>query len=394
MSIINVLLNQGIVTTPLRRERLSNLLPPGFADSSLAFQAGVPMANAEEYIQPFLNGGACELIWDRKVSISTSLFLESKTRIVAYSDTGAIIANGSEKPIFMNKNIVFAHNENIIDHDILIFGGVWHGNNSGQNTKGTSTHGLATIMSFHGCRNAIVSNNKFYEPMTYCIMSNNMVDSVYEDIYIDVGVNQRSNKDGVHFDGYSKNCRISRLRVKTLDDAIGINTNDAHTERFTYADRTFTEFYRKEMNGPISDILIEDIYFNNSVFGVRLLSSVSQVSNITIRRLKGITGQYCILIDHFQTDLNWVQPFGRGNFKNIFIDDIDVIISDFVQWRDGPLSAVINIAANIENLQATNVMPSRNPKFPLLQQRKLCLDGIPYIYKDVLINGVRYDVAA
>lgn len=380
--------NSGATSGPIRREALSNLLPSDFEESIIDFQGGVPRTNAEEYIQPFLNGGNCELIWNKKVAISSPLRSESNTKIKAFSDTGAIVANGSEKPIFMNKNIVFAHNENIIDQNIIIDGGIWHGNNSGQNTKGTPTHGLATIMSFHGCKNLVVQNCRFYEPMTYCIMSNNMVDSVYQDIFIDVGVNTRSNKDGVHFDGWSRNCRISRLNVKTLDDAIGLNTNDAHTKRFNYPDRTFTDFYDVSMYGDIDNIIVEDLFLNNSIFGIRLLSSVNKVSNITIRRFRGTTGQYCILIDNFQTSVDWCTPFGYGNFENIFIDDIDVMISDRVQWTEMQ-NGVMNIAANITNLQATNVQPARNPNqsIPLVRKRTTCIDGTLYIYNNCNVNG-------
>lgn len=389
MSVISILYANTGTSSTVRTEYLSNLLPVGFQESTLTFEAGVPRQNAEQYIQPFLNGGNCRLIWDKKVAISTPLRLESNTTISAYSDTGAILSNASEKPIFMNKDIVFAINENIVQQNIIIDGGIWNGNNSGQNNKGTPTHGLATIMSFHGCKNLSVRNCRFYEPMTYCIFANNMVDCVYEDIFIDVGTNQRSNKDGVHFDGWSYNCRISRLNVKTLDDAIGLNTNDAMTKSFGLPDRTFTAFYDVSMYGPIKKIIVEDIFFNNSIFGIRLLSSVAEVSDIIIRRFKGITGEYAILIDNFQSDMNWCTPSGMGNFKNITIEDIDVVISDRWQWRANE-SAVINIAGNITNLTGTNVLPARNGTKPTVAKRTSCGLG-NYVYNNVVINGVSYN---
>lgn len=394
MSVISILYANTGTSTTVRTEYLSNLLPEGFQESTLTFEAGVPRQNAEQYIQPFLNGGNCRLIWDRKVALSTPLRVESKTTINAFSDTGAILANGSEKPLFMNKNIVFAGNENIVDKDIIIDGGIWNGNNPSQATKGTPEFGLATIMSFHGCKNLYVQNCKFYEPRTYCIMSNNMVDSVYQDIFIDVGTNGSSNKDGVHFDGWCYNCRVSRMNVKTLDDAIGFNTNDAHTKKFGIPDRTFTAFYDVSMYGPIKKMIVEDIYFNDSIFGLRILSSIAEVSDITIRRFRGKTGQYCILIDNFQTNLDWCTPPGKGNFKNIIIDDINVEISNRVQWtiaNGAPDSAVINIAANVANLQGTNMQPSRNPNIPFIKFRKIAMDNVQYVYSNVVINGVNYN---
>lgn len=389
MSVVAILYANTGTSSTVRTEYLSNLLPEGFQESTLTFQSGVARQNAESFIQPFLTGGNCRLIWDRKVAISTPLRIESDTYIDAYSDTGAIVADMVDRPIFMNKDIVFAHNDLIIQKNIIINGGIWNGNNARQNTKGTPDFGLATIMSFHGCENLIVQNCRFYEPATYCIMSNNMVRSVYQDIFIDVGSNARENKDGVHFDGWSYDCRISRLNVRTLDDAIGLNTNDAHTKTFGLPDRTFTAFYREEMYGPIKKIIVEDIFLNNSIFGIRLLSSIAEVSDIIIRRFRGITGEYAILIDNLQTLPTWCTPPGLGNFKNITIDDIDVIISDRVQWGANT-SSVINIAGNVTNLTGTNVLPARNGTKPTVAKRTSCELG-NYVYSNVVINGISYN---
>lgn len=386
MSILKAYYNRKKKQSVYRETFLSDLLPADFVESTITFQSGIPRQNAEQYIQPFLNGGNCKIKWDRKVAISTPLRLQSDTTIIATDITkGAILATGSEKPIFMNRNIVFAGNTSIVDKNIIIDGGTWHGNNDGQQNKGTPEFGLATINSFHGVKNLQYRNCNFFEPMTYCILANNIVDGVYEDIYIDVGVNSRSNKDGVHFDGWCANCRISRLDVKTLDDAIGLNTNDAFTKKFNYPDRTFTDFYDVSMYGPITNIIIEDIHFRNSIFGIRLLSTVALVSNITIRRFTGITGEYAILIDNFQSDMNWCTPYGLGNFKNIIIDDIDVIISDRVQWGANQ-SAVINIAGSIDGLTATNVLGARNGSKPLYAKKPSCPLG-NYIYKNIVVNG-------
>ena len=85
-------------------------------------------------------------------------------------------------------------------------------------------------------------------------------------------------------------------------------------------------FYSEDAAGPISDILIDDITFNSSLFGIRILSGKSRVDRITIRNIKGYTKGYAMVIDNYQQNPGAVTWAGPGNIGTINVEDFDVAI--------------------------------------------------------------------
>ena len=133
----------------------------------------------------------------------------------------------------------------------------------------------------------------------------NVTHVLYENIIVDVGPNPLINNDGLHIDGNSQYGVIRHCIINTHDDGIGLNADDLYYYWYNGKnDRKGRSgkglFYSEAAAGPISDILIDDITFNSSLFGIRILSGQSRVDHITIRNIKGYTKGYAVVIDNYQ----------------------------------------------------------------------------------------------
>jgi hypothetical protein len=139
-------------------------------------------------------------------------------------------------------------------------------------------------------------------------------------------------------------------------------------------------FYSESAAGPISDILIDDITLNSTLFGIRILSGKSRVDHITIRNLKGYTKGYAIVIDNYQHDPAIVTWAGPGNIGTINIEDFDVAI--YPGKENMPNESCINVSTNVEQLILKNI------------KRKYFAAGEPTIYirgKNTIIGSLEID---
>ena len=128
------------------------------------------------------------------------------------------------------------------------------------------------------------------------------------------------------------------------------------------------------------DILIDDITFNSSLFGIRILSGKSRVDRITIRNIKGYTKGYAVVVDNYQHDPPLVTWAGPGNIGTINIEDFDVSI--FPGPENMPNESCINVSTNVEQLIFKNI------------KRKHFSAGEPTIYirgKNTVIGSMEID---
>lgn len=323
--------------------------------------------------------------WDVKVGISNILTVKSNTTINVAADCGAILKSGAHKPLFRNANPVFSVNANIIDHDIIINGGIWNGNNAGQTAKGTPANGLTNVFSWFGVRNLTVKNFTIYTPKVYAIQGINILNGLYEDFVVDVGAGA-INMDGVHFDGWCKDCIVRRGNLKTYDDGVGINSDDIYLSPL-YANGVVSGYYPASAAGPSSNILIEDIVFNNSLFGIRLLSGSSRIDNITIRNISGTTKGYALLIDNYWQHPDDVTVAGRGNIGSVTVDNFNVVVTTANMGAGALHEAIISLTDNIESLVVTNFTPTTNSIPSVFIDQS-------YTYGVVTVNGVNQVIAS
>lgn len=362
--------------------RLSDELPYNFVESSLGLNAVVIGDDAFSIIQGLLNGGNVKIYWDLAVSLSNTLRIESNTEIKTVSGKGAVLRPGVNRPMFMNKNIKFRENANIVEQNILIDGGIWNGNSAGQTVKGSHTHGPVTIFSWFGVKDLHLKNHKMYTPKTYAQQAINILNGVVEDFVVDVG-SGAINMDGVHFDGWCKNCRISRGILTTYDDGVACNADDLYYHP-DYGNGTTTNFWVEDPCGPASDIIFEDLFFVNSLFGIRVLSSRSRVDNITIRNLSGNTRGYSVLIDNYWQNPGAIQNSSTGNIGHITVNNNTVAVN--YSGLSNLNEAKISLSCSVESLIMTNITANTG-NAPLIS--KLIKDGLNrnYIYGTVTLNG-------
>ena len=321
--------------------------------------------------------------WDGKYSVS-GLKIFSNTTIIANAGCGAILRNHSDRSIFINAGQSFGSKK---DSNIVISGGIWNGNyynpeiKRGAQSKGDSINGLVACFRFYGVDNLIVRDAILYKPATYALAASNVTHVLYENIIVDVGPDPLINNDGLHIDGNSQYGVIRHCILNTHDDAIGLNADDLYLYWF---DRkgvpSKDSFYSESAAGPISDILIDDITLNSTLFGIRILSGKSRVDHITIRNIKGYTKGYAIVIDNYQHDPAIVTWAGPGNIGTVNIEDFDVTINPGKE--NMPNESCINVSTNVEQLVLKNI------------KRKYFAAGEPTIYirgKNTIIGSLDID---
>jgi hypothetical protein len=298
--------------------------------------------------------------WDGKYSV-TGLRIHSNTTIIANAGCGAILRNHSDKSIFVNSGETFGSKK---DSNIVINGGIWNGNyynpeiTRGAQSKGDSISGLVACFRFYGVDNLIVRDAILYKPATYALAAANVTHVLYENIIVDVGPDPLINNDGLHIDGNSQYGVIRHCIINTHDDGIGLNADDLYLYWYNGKnDRkgrsTSGLFYSEAAAGPISDILIDDITFNSSLFGIRILSGKSRVDRITVRNIKGYTRGYAMVIDNYQHNPEIVSYAGPGNIGTVNVEDFDVSI--YPGPENMPNESCINVSTNVEQLILKNI---------------------------------------
>jgi hypothetical protein len=321
--------------------------------------------------------------WDGKYAV-TGLKIYSNTTIIAYAGCGAILRNHSDKSIFINASQSFS---SVKDSNIVISGGIWNGNYynpeipRGAQSKGNRVNGLVGCFRFYGVDNLIVRDAILYKPATYALAAANVTHVLYENVIVDVGPNPLINNDGLHIDGNSQYGVIRHCIINTHDDGIGLNADDLYLNWYDKKDISAEKsFYSEACAGPISDILIDDITFNSSLFGIRILSGKSRVDRITIRNIKGYTKGYAVVVDNYQHNPPLVTWAGPGNIGTINIEDFDVSI--FPGPENMPNESCINVSTNVEQLILRNI------------KRKHFSAGEPTVYirgKNTVIGSMEID---
>lgn len=300
--------------------------------------------------------GPITVYWDGKYSV-TGLKIYSNTTIIANAGCGAILRNHSDKSILINACQSFSSEK---DSNIVIIGGIWNGNyynpeiRRGAQSKGDSISGLVGCFRFYGVDNLIVRDAILYKPATYALAAANVTHVLYENIIVDVGPDPLINNDGLHIDGNSQYGVIRHCILNTHDDGIGLNADDLYLKWFDRKGTpSYKVFYTEKAAGPISDILIDDITLNSSLFGIRILSGKSRVDRITIRNIKGYTKGYAVVIDNYQHDPGILTWAGPGNIGTINIEDFDVAI--YTGKIKMPNESCINVSTNVEQLIIKNL---------------------------------------
>ena len=207
-------------------------------------------------------------------------------------------------------------------HDIAIEGGIWDFNNKHQlpnpnKTKKNNpfiTHQdgnpntiikytdlyRGSAMRFYKITRFSLRNLTVKDPVTYCVEMAYIKYFTVENINFDLNLGNPTaeNMDGIHIDGGCQYGSVRNVQGTCYDDVVALNADDG-------------------CDGPIQDIEIDGVFGNDSLRGVRLLSTKSLVARISISNVFGTFYQNCIGLTYFY-------PFSgiRGKMSHISIKNI------------------------------------------------------------------------
>ena len=330
----------------------------GITDDSLAIQAA-------------LDSGASTVTIPAGVYIiGNTLKIGSDTTLSSDSNAVLRLADGAGTGV----DDFLITNRNAGDTNITVTGGIWDGNSANNIRGGDSDEDPYTgaAMNFFKTSDLTISNLTVRNPEAFFIRMGNVEDFLVEDITLD-GSLLRPNQDGIHIGGNSQHGIIRGITGITAntpnDDMIAINADD-DVER---------AINRGLENGPIRDILVEDVSAENAYNFVRILSDTSIVDGVTVRNVSGGCRYYAVNLNE------WRFTEGTGYIRNVLLENFDVSMN-----YDN--RSLIEIGLNVANLHIsdfnrTDSNYSNTLNIDNAHTNTIRLDGIEQVVDNYTISG-------
>ena len=278
------------------------LVGDGIADDTAAIQARIDVGGACVYLPPPKD----HYVISRTLKIGSGqeLWLDRTTRVR--------LAPKSDCALLENRCYRGGTNT-----AITVTGGIWDADNLRQSGNPLQTaEGRAKMpkahdpdfffgiaMRFGNVEGLTLRGMTIRNPVTYGIELAHVSGFTVEDIVFDYRTWNPIplNMDGVHCDGRCDHGRIADLRGTCFDDMVALNAGDGICS---------------PEDGPISDIVIENLVADYGHSAVRMLSTGFPVSRIKIKNVRGHFYCYTVGLTHYFPD----RP--RGRFDDIVIEDV------------------------------------------------------------------------
>ena len=270
--------------------------------------AGDGTHNDAPAIQSALDSGASTVVIPAGTySINQTLLMGSDTTLQADPNAVIRLANGA--------NTLMVSNRSSNASNITLQGGVWDANNQ-YNQRGADSDPNAysgCAISFFSVDHLTISDLTVRNPDSFSVRVGNVQNFTIQNISLDDSV-ARLNQDGIHVNGNSCHGLISGIKAISAntpnDDMVALNADDT---------LTMTEALVHGMqNGPISNVVVENLRADNAYTFVRLYSNTSRLENVTLQDIKGGFRYYAINMDNHDF------PVGAGDIRNVTIDDVSV----------------------------------------------------------------------
>lgn len=283
----------------------SNVHTGGGTDATEKLQMALDTAKSGDGVHLIMDGAA----------LIRGLKLHSNTIIECISDDcGFFMADHTNRPILTNADWALKGKGN---KNITIIGGTYNHNCTKQehdvpaseypNPVGEMTPEYADIhrvylMEFYGIENFRLDGVTFKNQRTYTFTMGNFKNVIIENSSIDMAEHVHpSNQDGYHFFGPGQFLTMRNLRGCTGDDFINLAPD--------------------EMDGksPITDVIIDGIFFDNVCQGIRMLSEKDGLlDRITVRNVTGTYRMFGFSIIPFITGNTF------GNVGDLYFENIDL----------------------------------------------------------------------
>ena len=269
-------------------------------------------------IQELLDSGICEVALptpEAHYCISETLRVHSRQTLR--------LPETAEIRLLPNSSCPMLTNAERPAEDIVITGGIWNCNNTEQDPNPIKTvpavmreshmngdpsyvatyekcgH-LGVGMSFDHVDRFVIRDLTVKNPVTFSMRMAYMTHFTVENIRFDqnLGNPTAENMDGIHVDGGCRFGLIRNVQGTCYDDIVALNADDGY-------------------DGPISDIEIDGVFGADSLRGVRLLSTRSPITNVTISNVFGTFYQNCIGLTYFFPRVGF-----RGKMSHITLRNI------------------------------------------------------------------------
>ncbi len=238
-------------------------------------------------------------------TISDTLIIYDNTKLSLSFDTVIRLADGSNCVMLKNQ----ACQTSGKNHNILVEGGKWDGNNKGQEPD-TKPEGKAyyfgVVMRFEEMEDLTVRDVTVKDPSRYAIQIKNTDRFTVDNITFDYNMYQKC-MDGVHVQGWARNGMIRNIKGATNDDLVALNCDDYYDDGEK----------RGISQGDIENVVIDGVYADNGYTAIRLLSCGSRMRNIKIRNVFGTYRLYGVSFTQHD-----IVPGAPVWFDNIDIDGV------------------------------------------------------------------------
>lgn len=305
------------------------------------------------YIQMAINSlstyGGGTLVIDRACLVG-SLQVPSNITLYAPSKSyGFYQIPNAGFPILRNANPTTG---SIIDQNINIIGGTYNMNvaNQSGSSSGNGDY-YQQIIGFYGINNLTIRDITLTTGSTgkalfgYAAIFSNWTNIYIDNVYIN---NNRINGggDGLHFVSGS-GAIIRNVSGFSTSDFIALNSSDYHGITLPSPNWVLTD-------GPISNVLIDNIQLQSSWNGIGMLSGNNNITNITVKNLSGTSQNYSISLWNY-----WGSPYTGGYIDGVTFDNIDLVCtSNFnAGLVVGPVVVIYQSggSVNVRNVQFSNI---------------------------------------
>lgn len=324
-------------------------------------------------------------------AITEELLIPSNRHLCLDKDATIFAADNCFNKAGVRAIITNADHENG-NENIIIEGGKVDANNI-HNGRASWKHGpnRGLTYCFKRVKNLTVKNMISHNADSYNFHLCRVENFLIEDITF-TSTHLPKCQDGVHVGGFCHHGVIRNIKAEygcTNDDLLAFSAD----EIYSYMHNQGLE------DGPISDILVENVYAENCWSAVRILSVVSEISNLTFRNMSIGVRRHGFNLDasrHLETPIFKEKdyPNGVGKLKNIVLEDITLWKTDQI-WKDNVLDKQGEIPLTVEsfgiNLNSTdfNIFETQGEitiKNLMRDFEKDCNPSCPFIHFNYLYD--------
>ncbi len=314
-----------------------NIKTFGAAGDGITDDAAVINAALKEGGEIFIPDGEYMLGDTLKIHSHTHITASDKARLFRKEHT----QTGRKDYLLTNADI---ENGNT---DISISGGIWDGNcrveDRGEDLfDPCATSG--TLINFRNVKSVSLSGMTLKNALCYYTRFCEAENVTIENIRFASETIVR-NQDGIHLAGFCKNFSIKNLYGEygsPNDDFIALNADDAMERQECF----------DVVNGPIENVIVENLHSDFCHCFVRILSVVSSIKNI---KVTNITGKFKRTVLNLDAARNCrVQLFDEKDYPNGVGDIENVIVDGLAVSHDDEDEPFIALETNCKNFTVRN----------------------------------------